>query len=135
MFVKLMMLPIPESPVFLLNQNKHKEAKLSYIWFNGETEENVEKFSELKSNQKWDSLHSQSMSLISMLREDARPILMCIMMMVFQQLSGINAVMFYSVSIFSSSGSWSPHISTIILGVVNIFATILSNSLVDKLGR
>ena len=128
------MLPIPESPVFLLNQKKFKKAKLSYIWFNGDSEETVDKFSELKASQKLESLHSSSMGLVSLLKEDARPILMCVMMMVFQQMSGINAVMFYSVSIFASSGSWSPHISTIILGVVNIFATILSNSLIDKLG-
>ena len=129
------MLPIPESPVYLLNQKKFKNAKLSYIWFNGDTEETVDKFSELKANQKLESLNSPSIGLVSLLKEDARPILMCVMMMVFQQMSGINAVMFYSVSIFASSGSWSPHLSTIILGVVNIFATILSNSLVDKLGR
>merc|ERR1712212_1355729 len=43
--------------------------------------------------------------------------------------------MFYSVSIFNDSGSSSPHTSTIILGVVNIFATMMSNILIDRLGR
>ena len=66
---------------------------------------------------------------------DIKPITICVLMMIFQQLSGINAVMFYSVSIFSDSGSWSPYISTIILGIVNIFATIFSNSLIDLVGR
>ena len=66
---------------------------------------------------------------------DIKPTTICVLMMIFQQLSGINAVMFYSVSIFSDSGSWSPHVSTIILGIVNIFATVSSNSLIDFVGR
>ena len=64
-----------------------------------------------------------------------KPLAICTLLMVFQQFSGINAVMFYSVSIFVASGSPSPHASTVILGIVNIAATILSNLLIDRLGR
>ena len=64
-----------------------------------------------------------------------KPLGICTLLMVFQQFSGINAVMFYSVSIFVASGSPSPHASTIILGIVNIAATIISNLLIDRLGR
>lgn len=66
---------------------------------------------------------------------DLRPLGVCVGLMACQQFSGINAVMFYSVSIFVASGSSSPHVSTIILGIVNIFATVLSNLLIDRLGR
>ena len=64
-----------------------------------------------------------------------KPLGICTLLMIFQQFSGINAVMFYSVSIFVASGSPSPHASTIILGIVNIAATIISNLLIDRLGR
>ena len=41
--------------------------------------------------------------------------------------------MFYSVSIFEKSGSSiNSNLATIILGVVNIMATIVSNALVDR---
>ena len=57
-------------------------------------------------------------------------------LMFFQQLSGINAVMFYSVSIFTEAGSSiNSNLATIILGIVNICATIMSNLLIDRLGR
>ena len=53
--------------------------------------------------------------------------------MLFQQLSGINAVMFYSVSIFKDAGlSVDSNVATIILGVVNIVATVVSNILIDR---
>lgn len=57
-------------------------------------------------------------------------------LMLFQQLSGINAVIFYTVSIFKMSGSTiNNYLSTIIVGVVNLISTFLANVLIDRLGR
>ena len=62
-----------------------------------------------------------------------KPFIVSTGLMLFQQLSGINAVMFYSVSIFRDAGSSiDSNLATIILGVVNICATIISNALIDK---
>jgi facilitated trehalose transporter len=44
--------------------------------------------------------------------------------------------MFYSVSIFKMAGSSiQSNIATIILGVVNIAATAVSNAVIDRVGR
>ncbi len=65
-----------------------------------------------------------------------KPLLVSMGLMFFQQLSGINAVMFYSVNIFRLAGSSiDSNLATIILGVVNIGATIFSNVVIDRLGR
>lgn len=65
-----------------------------------------------------------------------KPLAISLGLMFFQQLSGINAVMFYSVSIFRLAGSTiDSNLATIVLGVVNICATIFSNALIDRLGR
>ena len=62
-----------------------------------------------------------------------KPLSISIGLMFFQQFSGINAVMFYSVSIFKLSGSSiDSNIATIILGIVNIGATIFSNAVIDR---
>lgn len=56
--------------------------------------------------------------------------------MTFQQLSGINAVIFYSVSIFKSVGSsLDSNLCSIIVGVVNLMSTFLATALIDRLGR
>merc|ERR1712139_586238 len=57
-------------------------------------------------------------------------------LMFFQQMSGINAVIFYTKSIFEAAGSTiDSNLSTVIIGLVNIGATFMANALIDKLGR
>jgi MFS transporter, SP family, galactose:H+ symporter len=58
---------------------------------------------------------------------------------VFQQVTGINAVIYYSDKIFKLAGFTTPHgqtIATIIsVGVVNVLATLIALAWIDKLGR
>jgi hypothetical protein len=57
----------------------------------------------------------------------------CILSM-FQQLSGINAVMFYSNQIFANT-SIAPTTGTALVGVVNMVSTLLSSILLAYFGR
>lgn len=57
-------------------------------------------------------------------------------LMLFQQFSGINAVIFYAQGIFESAGStMDPKICAIIVGVVQVLMTFVSAVLIDKAGR
>lgn len=57
-------------------------------------------------------------------------------LMMFQQFSGINAVIFYTVDIFKSAGSTlNPSICSIIVGVVQVLMTFASAALIEKAGR
>ncbi len=66
-----------------------------------------------------------------------RPLLVAVLLMAFSQLSGINAIMYYSTKIFTTSGvgvqdaftasSW--------IGLVNVLFTFVAIALVDKAGR
>jgi len=65
-----------------------------------------------------------------------RPSLIMMGLMLFQQLSGINAVIFYTVQIFDSANvDLDPSVSTMIVGGVQIAATLASIFVVDRLGR
>lgn len=56
--------------------------------------------------------------------------------MFFQQLSGINAVIFYTNSIFESANTGlNSTDATIIVGSIQVAATLLSTFIVDKAGR
>jgi MFS transporter, SP family, arabinose:H+ symporter len=65
------------------------------------------------------------------------PIFLAISIGLFNQLSGINALLYYSNSIFASAGfsSNSAALQTVGIGLVNLLATFLGMSLIDKLGR
>ena len=57
-------------------------------------------------------------------------------LMLFQQFSGINAVIFYAQTIFNAAGSTlDPAICTIIVGVVQVVMTVTSAALIEKAGR
>ncbi|GKU90882.1 hypothetical protein SLEP1_g4826 [Rubroshorea leprosula] len=62
---------------------------------------------------------------------------LCILIPFFQQLTGINVIMFYAPVLFKTLGFGDDAslISTVISGGVNVLATIVSIYCVDKLGR
>ena len=58
-----------------------------------------------------------------------------IMLSVFQQIVGINAVLYYAPRIFESMGMGNPMTQTVLMGVVNISFTLVAIFTVEKLGR
>ncbi|XP_046912227.1 trehalose transporter 1-like protein [Dermatophagoides farinae] len=66
-----------------------------------------------------------------------KPLYIAIALMFFQQFSGVNAMIFFMTSIFESSNfeSISPSDSTIIVGFIQVLATLLACFLSDKFGR
>ena len=65
------------------------------------------------------------------------PFILVLMLMFFQQFSGINAVIFYASDIFKTARIELDvnSVSVLAIGVVQVVATLLSVMLVDKLGR
>lgn len=58
------------------------------------------------------------------------------MLMFFQQFSGINAVIFFTVDIFKMAGSsLDPNFCSIIVGVVQVLMTFAAAALVERTGR
>ena len=58
-----------------------------------------------------------------------------VMLSVFQQAVGINAVLYYAPRIFQDMGMANPMVQTVIMGVVNITFTLVAVFTVEKLGR
>uniref|UniRef100_A0A8C5N908 Solute carrier family 2, facilitated glucose transporter member 4 n=1 Tax=Gouania willdenowi TaxID=441366 RepID=A0A8C5N908_GOUWI len=64
-----------------------------------------------------------------------QPIIISILLQLSQQLSGINAIFYYSTSIFTKAGVQSPVYATVGAGVVNCAFTVVSLFLVERMGR
>ncbi|KAF9612328.1 hypothetical protein IFM89_038931 [Coptis chinensis] len=63
------------------------------------------------------------------------PLMVGIGLLVLQQLSGINGILFYSSNIFKAAGISSSNVATLGLGVIQVLATGVTTWLVDKAGR
>jgi MFS transporter, SP family, arabinose:H+ symporter len=81
---------------------------------------------------------STGASLRDLFDHEYRPVLvMGILIAVFQQVTGINAILYYAPTIFAKTGldASSSLLQTIALGGVNLVATLGAMALVDTLGR
>ena len=81
---------------------------------------------------------STGASIRELLDRDHRPVLvMGVLIAVFQQVTGINAILYYAPTIFSKTGldASSSLLQTLALGGVNLVATFGAIAMVDKLGR
>ena len=136
----------------MIAQDKGVEARSALQWLRGEE---VDISYELADMETANVLSKKQEFKIKELFRSAylKPLGVSLGLMFAQQFSGINAVMFYSVSIFrvknilllaklvidvffqDAGSSIDSNICTIILGVVNILATLFSNFFIDRLGR
>ncbi len=124
---------IPESPRWLLEKGESARAGKILQRFNPVESVAIlltDVTASLAGNQKqsWKLLLSPGMR---------RALTVGIGLSVFQQITGINAILYYAPEIFKSFGSNANAslLETSILGVTNLIFTIVSIALVDKVGR
>ncbi|XP_013008458.1 solute carrier family 2, facilitated glucose transporter member 3-like isoform X2 [Cavia porcellus] len=136
-FLQSVALPFcPESPRFLLiNRNEEERATkiLQRLWGTQDVSQDIQ---EMKD----ESVQMNQEPTVTVLelfrsRKYQQPILIAIMLQLSQQLSGINAVFYYSTGIFKDAGVQEPIYATIGAGVVNTIFTVFSVFLVESVGR
>lgn len=127
---------MPETPVYYLIKSDEDAARKSLIRLRGSYYD-VE--SELRTQR--EALEETSRNAVSFsvaIRTTAvkRGIVIAFGLMLFQQMSGVNAIIFYAGDIFDKAGSSIPsHESSIIVGGVQVIAVFISTLVVDRLGR
>jgi sugar porter (SP) family MFS transporter len=70
-------------------------------------------------------------------RKYRKPILYAVLLAMFNQLSGINAIFYYAPRIFEMAGFDKSHsfLQPVYIGAANLFFTLLAISMIDKFGR
>ncbi|XP_027713046.1 solute carrier family 2, facilitated glucose transporter member 4 [Vombatus ursinus] len=135
--LQLVLLPFcPESPRYLyIIRNLEGPARKSLKQLTGWADVSGA-LAELKE-EKRQLEREQPLSLLQLLRSRThrQPLVIAIVLQLSQQLSGINAVFYYSTSIFESAGVGQPAYATIGAGVVNTAFTLVSVLLVERAGR
>nr|QHS77069.1 glucose transporter 2 [Trachinotus ovatus]QWS64999.1 Glut2 [Trachinotus ovatus] len=132
-----MLLPLcPESPRYLYIQlGKDKEAKKSLYRLKGQYDATSD-LEEMR-REKDQADREPRISILSLIRSSVyrKQLFVALMMHLSQQLSGINAIFYYSTAIFARAGVAQPVYATIGVGVINTIFTMVSVALVDKAGR
>jgi SP family xylose:H+ symportor-like MFS transporter len=126
----LLILLVPETPRYLAMHGKEEKALEVLSNINGETRAR-EILADIKatftagSGEKQEKLFSFGFMVV---------FIGC-MLSVFQQVIGINAVLYFAPRIFESMGVSNNMLFTVIMGVVNITFTLVAVFTVEKLGR
>ncbi|CAN9513698.1 unnamed protein product [Ophioblennius macclurei] len=131
------MLPFcPESPRYLLiNLNQEDEARKALVRLRG-TEDVDEDIQEMKEEgMKMATEKKVTFAELFHSPNYRQPLIIAIVLQLSQQLSGINAVFYYSTTIFRTAGVTEPIYATIGAGVVNTVFTVVSLFLVERAGR
>lgn len=133
----ILMLLIPETPQWYIHQGRTEEARKSLQWLRGKNAKIDNEMRDMALSDVETETGDSTMIIKELLsRKYMKSILISLGLMAFQQLSGINAVIFYTVDIFKMSGSSvDENLSTIIVGLVNFISTFIATVLIDLAGR
>jgi len=106
---------------FLQNQKRNSEATSAMTVLRGGLYDPSEELAEMQREA--EQAASNKSSVLDLVRTSAarKALLILLCSMLFQQLSGINGVIFYTVSIFKASGSSMPaDLASVIVALVQV---------------
>ncbi|XP_054721055.1 glucose transporter type 1-like [Uloborus diversus] len=137
--LQLLFLPIcPESPRFLLitkQQEYSAREALERLRCTVHVDDDLE---EMRTEERAQEQEAQ-LTVCQVIRSKSLqlPLLIGIVMQLSQQLTGINAVFYYSTDLFTSAGLSQAvaHYATIGVGVIMVVMTLVSIPLMDRAGR
>lgn len=122
----LLVLLVPETPRFLAMTGKDEKALSVLSRINGVKQAGaILKDIKASAEEKTEKLFTYGWTVI----------FIGVMLSVFQQAVGINAVLYFAPRIFESMGMGNPMVQTVFMGAVNILFTLLAIFTVERIGR
>ncbi|GAB0096483.1 TRET1 [Sergentomyia squamirostris] len=128
---------MPETPYYYTGKNDKINAVKSLQYLRGKSADGVQEEA-LRIQTAVDEAMKNKGTIKDLVanKGNLKALIICAGLISFQQLSGINVVLFYSQVIFQKTGSsLEPAIATIIVGIVQVIASGCTPLVVDRLGR
>ncbi|XP_017148830.1 facilitated trehalose transporter Tret1-2 homolog [Drosophila miranda] len=128
---------MPESPVYLAMKGRNEDTAKALQWLRGKNADISEELKEILDEAQKQNDQPKVNVLAALRRPVTRKGLgISVLLQIFQQWTGINAILFYSTSIFEDVGSGlSGSNSTILIGVTQTTTTLVAVAIMDKAGR
>jgi SP family galactose:H+ symporter-like MFS transporter len=132
----IVVLVMPESPRWLMKMGRRKEASDAVTLVDGnagatEHLDSIQRDLDAEGSQaSWGEVFAKSMR---------KPLMVGVGLAVFQQITGINAIIYYANEIFAEAGFTTPEqqakATLYAVGAVNVLATFIAVAYVDRFGR
>jgi MFS transporter, SP family, arabinose:H+ symporter len=124
----VLMLMVPETPRWLVLYKKDDDAAKNVLALTNQESDTV--IADIKA-----SVNSLTKKLFN--KKFYKPLLLAFLLAFFNQLSGINAIIYYAPKVFEMAGIGRDGalLSTVGIGVINLLFTIAGWYLIDRFGR
>jgi sugar porter (SP) family MFS transporter len=128
----LLVFGIPESPRWILEYKKNREKAVSIL-----KQIRTEAEIEMEIRAIVDEMSQEVKDESIFMKKYRKPLLLAFFIAFFNQLSGINAFLYYAPRIFELAGleKSASFLSSIGIGIINLLFTMIGISLIDKFGR
>ncbi|MEN6577216.1 MAG: sugar porter family MFS transporter [Phycisphaerales bacterium] len=124
----------PDSPRWLVARKRIDEAR-AVLERLGEDKDSVA--AEMKAIQESLDIEHHSLQEPFFCKKYTRPIMLAVLIAIFNQLSGINAILYYAPGIFRMAGAAaeSAMLQSVIIGFTNLVFTMAALAIIDHFGR
>ncbi|KAG9468621.1 solute carrier family 2, facilitated glucose transporter member 8 [Eleutherodactylus coqui] len=124
---------MPETPRYLISQEKRAEAMAALRFLRGPDVDHEWEFRQIEGSgeQQDDRLKMADLRKPSIYK----PFIIGVLLMFFQQATGINAVMFYADMIFEEANFKNSSLASVVVGLVQVAFTAVAALIMDRAGR
>lgn len=124
---------MPETPRYLINQERPAEAMAALRFLRGPDVDHEWEYRQIEASgeQQVGGLKMEDFREASIYK----PFLLGVLLMIFQQASGINAIMFYADMIFEEANFKNSSLAAVIVGLVQVLVTAVAALIMDRAGR
>lgn len=132
----LALLPtVPETPRWLLGNGREDEARHTSLRLCKTQEESDNQLAEMRKSMAAEAAATKQVPFFT--RQNRKVIMLAVAIAFFNQMSGINAILYYAPRVMQQAGASesSAYLMSVGVGAMNLIATLAALTVIDRIGR